>query len=83
MSESPSFQNLPQNVKYKILTYFYENDNNFGWSQMSCHDEDIRKLIIFFIKMRFSPEMQRKLFQISNFFCEDYFFSQNSQNSKL
>ena len=46
MSESPSFQNLPQNVKYKILTYFYENDNNFGWSQMSCRDEDLRKLII-------------------------------------
>ena len=46
MSESPSFQNLPQNVKYKILTYFYENDNNIGWSQVACHDEEIRKLII-------------------------------------
>ena len=42
--EWPSFQNLPQNVKYKILTYFYENDNKLGWSQMASDDETIRKI---------------------------------------
>ena len=46
--EWPSFQNLPQNVKYKILTYFYENDNKLGWSQMASDDETIRKLITLF-----------------------------------
>ena len=52
-NEWPAFQNLPQNVKYKILTYFYEKDNKLGWSQMACNDETIRKLII-----KFRPEIR-------------------------
>ena len=48
--EWPSFQNLPQNVKYKILTYFYENDNKLGWSQMASDDETIRKIDHFILK---------------------------------
>ena len=43
-NEWPAFQNLPQNVKYKILTYFYEKDNELGWSQMASDDETIRQI---------------------------------------
>ena len=43
-NEWSAFQNLPQNVKYKILTYFYEKDNELGWSQMASDDETIRQI---------------------------------------